>query len=100
MIGCWSGETSCSSVQTTGRRGSQGTRRTLKSRAGLQRRRRAMDDNVSYHGSLLLEAEMTPLQGRVQTLEDDSERLLQRLYDQTSQQLSHGYKQNEKLAAA
>jgi proteasome-associated ATPase len=59
-----------------------------------------MDDNVSYYESLLLEAEMTPLQGRVQTLEHDSERPLQRPYDQISQQLSHGYKQNERLAAA
>src|SRR5882724_3932093 len=59
-----------------------------------------MDDNVSYHESLLLEAEMRPLQGRVQTLEDEPESLLQRPYDQISQQLSHGYKRNEKLAAA
>src|SRR5919198_1491682 len=57
-------------------------------------------DNENYDESLLLEAEMPPLQGRVQTLEDGSERLLQRPYDQISQQLSHGYKQNEKLAAA
>jgi proteasome-associated ATPase len=59
-----------------------------------------MDDNVSYHESLLLEAEMRPLQGRVQTLEDDPERLLQRPYDQISQQPSNGSKQHEKLAAA
>jgi hypothetical protein len=35
-----------------------------------------MDDNVSYHESLLLEAEMRPFQGRVQTLEDGPESLL------------------------
>jgi proteasome-associated ATPase len=56
-------------------------------------------DHANDHESLLLEAEMRPLQGRVQTLEDDPERLLPRPYDQTRQQLSHGYKQNEKLAA-
>src|SRR5215510_13877997 len=50
--------------------------------------------------SHLLEAEMRPLQGRVQTLEDDPESLLQRPDDQTSEPLRHGYKQNEKLAAA
>jgi proteasome-associated ATPase len=59
-----------------------------------------MDDHVSYHESLLREAEMRPLQGGVQTLEDNSEGLLPRLYDQTSQQLSQGSKQNEKLVAA
>jgi proteasome-associated ATPase len=36
----------------------------------------------------------------VQTLEDDSERLLQRPYDQASQQPSNGSKQHEKLVAA
>jgi proteasome-associated ATPase len=59
-----------------------------------------MDDHVSYHESLLREAEMRPSQGGVQTLEDDSERLLQRLSDQTSPQLSQGSKPNEKLVAA
>jgi proteasome-associated ATPase len=57
-------------------------------------------DNANDHESNLLEAEMRPLQGRVQTLEDDSESLLQQTYDQTSEPLSHGYEQNEKLAAA
>src|SRR5262249_46994417 len=59
-----------------------------------------MDDNVSYHESLLREADIRPSQGGVQTLEDDAERLLPRLYDQTSQQLSQGSKPNEKLVAA
>src|SRR5919106_1264802 len=57
-------------------------------------------DNGNYYESHLLEAEMKPFQGRVQTLEDDLESLLQRPYDQTSQQLSQGSKQNEKLVAA
>jgi proteasome-associated ATPase len=59
-----------------------------------------MDDNVSDHESFLLEAEIRPLQGRVQTLGDDPERLLQCPYDQTSQQPSNGSRQHEKLAAA
>jgi hypothetical protein len=57
-------------------------------------------DNANYHERNLLEAAMRPLQGRVQTLEDEPERLLQHTYDQTSEPLSHGYKPNEKLAAA
>src|SRR5262245_31826648 len=99
MIGCWSGETSCSSVQTTGRRGSQGTRRPLKRRDDLQRRGGAMKHGNDYE-SHLLEPEMRPLQGRVQLLEDDPENLPQRTHEQTSQPLHHGYKQNEKLPAA
>jgi proteasome-associated ATPase len=59
-----------------------------------------MDDNVSYHDSLVLEAEMKSLQGRVQTLGDDPEHLLQCPYDQTGQQPSNGSRQHEKLAAA
>jgi proteasome-associated ATPase len=43
---------------------------------------------------------MRPLQGRVQRLEDEPESLLQQTYDQPSEPLSHGYEQNEKLAAA
>jgi proteasome-associated ATPase len=57
-------------------------------------------DNANDHESNLLEAEMRPLQGRVQTLEDEPESLLQQTYDQTSEPLSHGCEQNEKLAAA
>jgi proteasome-associated ATPase len=59
-----------------------------------------MDDHVSYHESLLREAEMRPFQDRVQRREDDPERLLQPTYDQTSEPLNTGYKPNAKLAAA
>ena len=57
-------------------------------------------DNANYHESNLLEAEIRPFQGRVQTLEDEPESLLQHTYDQTCEPLSHGYKPNEKLAVA
>jgi Proteasomal ATPase OB N-terminal domain len=57
-------------------------------------------NNGNYYESHLLEAEMRPLQDRVQTLEDDPERLLPHPYDQTREPLSHGSKHNEKLAAA
>jgi len=57
-------------------------------------------DNANFNESNLLEAEMRPLQGRVQRLEDEPESLLQHTYDQTCEPLSHGYKPNEKLAAA
>jgi proteasome-associated ATPase len=57
-------------------------------------------DNANFNESNLLEAEMGPFQGRVQTLEDEPESLLQQTYYQTSEQLSTGYKPNAKLAAA
>jgi hypothetical protein len=57
-------------------------------------------DNANYHENNLREAEMSQLQGRVQTLEDEPKSLLQHTYDQTSELLSHGYKPSEKLAAA
>jgi proteasome-associated ATPase len=43
---------------------------------------------------------MRPLQGRVQRLEDEPERLLRRTYSQTGEQLRNGDKPNEKLTAA
>jgi proteasome-associated ATPase len=57
-------------------------------------------DNSNFNESNLLEAEMRPLQGRAQRLEDEPASLLQRAYSQTSEQLSNGYKPNEKLTAA
>jgi hypothetical protein len=56
-------------------------------------------DHAQAHDSQLLEAEMRPFQGRVQTLEDDPARLPPHPYDQTREPLSHGYQPNEKLAA-
>jgi proteasome-associated ATPase len=57
-------------------------------------------DKANDHESHLLEAEMRPFQGRVQTVEDEPERLLQQTYPQTSEPLSHGYQPHDKLAAA
>jgi proteasome-associated ATPase len=57
-------------------------------------------DSAHYNERNPLEAEIRQLQGRVQTLEDEAESLLQHTYYQTSEPLSHGYKPNEKLAAA
>ena len=57
-------------------------------------------DKANYQERNFLEAEIGQLQDRVQTLEDESEGLQQHIYYQTSEQLSHGYKPNEKLAAA
>src|SRR5882724_12580066 len=57
-------------------------------------------DNANDHESNLLEAEIRPFQGRVQTLEDEPAHLLQQTYDQTCEPLSHGYKPHDKLEAA
>jgi hypothetical protein len=57
-------------------------------------------DNANVNESNLLEAEMRPLPGRVQTLEGEPTSLLQQTYSQTSEPLSTGYKPNAKLAAA